>query len=200
MKRILYFVILALLSAGLIAASFVMKNQKDTTVPYITLPAGELSYTDGDSYDDLLSGVSAWDDKDGDLSKDVFVYEIVPIQATGMAKVVYAVSDSSKNVVTADLMVRYSRKKETIRMGLGGEPVLRLSANGTTISKGEIFDPHEFISSVFDDSDSKEDLLNRLVVKGSYDLTRIGHYRLKMYVVDSEGKESNTVEFLLVVE
>ena len=200
MKRVLYFVILALLSAGLIAASFVMKNQKDTTVPSITLPAGELSYTDGDSYDDLLAGVSAWDDKDGDLSKEVFVYEIVPIQATGMAKVVYAVSDSSKNVATADLMVRYSRKKETIRMGLGGEPVLRLSANGTTISKGEIFDPHEFISSVFDDSDSKEDLLNRLVVKGSYDLTRIGHYRLKMYVVDSEGKESNTVEFLLVVE
>ena len=167
-KKILYFVILALLSAGLLAASFVLKKQKDTTIPAITLPAGKLSYTEGDPDTELLAGVSAWDDKDGDLSKDVFVYEIVPIQATGMAKVVYAVSDSSKNVATADLMVKYSRKKETIRMGLGGEPVLRLSANGTTISKGDIFDPHDFVNSVYDDTDSREELLNRLVVKGSY--------------------------------
>jgi len=200
MRRVLYFVTLAILSAALIAATVLIKKQKDTEAPRITLPAGSLNYTEGEPVDNLLEGVSAWDNKDGDLSADVFVYEVVPIQATGMAKVVYAVSDASKNVATADLMVSYARKKGTVRVGLGGEPVLRLSSAGTTISKGEIFDPHAFISSVFDDNDDKEDLLNRLVVKGSYDLTRVGHYRLQMYVTDSDGNESNKAEFLLVVE
>lgn len=200
MRRVLYFVTLTLLSAALIAATVLIKRQKDTEAPRITLPAGSISYTEGDPVENLMEGVSAWDNKDGDLSADVFVYEVVPIQATGMAKVVYAVSDASKNVATADMMVSYARKKGTVRVGLGGEPVLRLSSAGTTISKGEIFDPHSFISSVFDDNDKKEDLLNRLVVKGSYDLTRVGHYRLQMYVTDSEGNESNKAEFLLVVE
>ena len=177
-----------------------IRKQKDTEAPGINLPAGTLSYNEGDPVEKLLSGVSAWDNKDGDLSADVFVYELVPIQATGMAKVVYAVSDSSQNVATADLMVKYERKKSVVRMGLGGEPVIRLTSSGTTISKGEIFDPHSFIQSVYDDRDSKEDLYNHLVVKGSYDLTRVGHYRLQMYITDSEGNESNKAEFLLVVE
>ena len=103
-------------------------------------------------------------------------------------------------MATADLMVQYERKKSVVRMGLGGEPVIRLTSSGTTISKGEIFDPHSFIHSVYDDRDSKEYLYNSLVVKGSYDLTRVGHYRLQMYIVDSEGNESNKAEFLLVVE
>ena len=200
MRRAFYFIVLALLSAALVVATVLIKKQKDTQAPRITLPAGTLSYYEGDTVDKLLEGVSAWDDRDGDLSTDVFVYELVPIQATGMAKVVYAVSDSSKNVATADLMVQYERKKSVVRMGLGGEPVIRLTSSGTTISKGEIFDPHSFIHSVYDDRDSKEYLYNSLVVKGSYDLTRVGHYRLQMYIVDSEGNESNKAEFLLVVE
>ena len=200
MKRILYFVSLILLSIGLVAATFILKDKKDTQAPVITLPAGELSYTDGSPVDELLNGVSAWDNRDGDLSSEVFVYEVVPIQATGMAKVVYAVSDSSCNVAEADLMVRYEKKKEVARLGPNGEPVLRLNASGVSITKGDIFDPYTYIQSAFDDKDSRDDLLGNLVVKGGYDLTRIGHYRLQMYVTDSEGNESNKAEFLLVVE
>ncbi len=200
MRRASYFIILSLLSLAIIVATVLMKRQMDTQAPVIRLPEEIPGYTEGTPLDDMLPGVSAWDSVDGDLTEEVFVYEIVPIQATGMAKVVYAVCDSSNNVATADTMVTYSRKKETLRVGLGGEPVIRLTSNGTTISKGQLFDPHEFIYSLYDDTDSADELSNRLVVKGSYDLTRIGHYRLQMYVTDSEGKESNKVEFLLVVE
>ena len=199
-RKGLYFAILLLLSVAVIVLTVVLWQQKDRVPPVISLPMGEISYTEGEPEEGLLLGVSARDNADGDLSDKVFVYEVLPIRARGQAKVVYAVCDSSMNVGTAELMVNYERKKESMRFSVSGEPVIRLRRYGVTIRKGEVFDPHDFVESVNDDKDDEEELLRRLNVKGNYDLTKTGHYRLQMYVSDSDGNESNRAEFLLVVE
>ncbi|MCR5250180.1 MAG: DUF5011 domain-containing protein [Lachnospiraceae bacterium] len=199
-RKGLYFAILSLLCITLIILTVVLWKQKDREAPVISLPMGEISYTEGDPEEGLLLGVSARDNVDGDLSSRVFVYEVLPIRALGQAKVVFAVCDSSMNVGTAELMVNYERKKEKYRFSESGEPVLRLKRYGTTLKKGEVFDPHDYVASVSDDKDEEEELLRQLNVKGNYDLTKTGHYRLHMYVCDSDGNESKRAEFLLVVE
>ena len=185
---------------AMVVATVMMWNKRDREAPLIHIPDTELSYTEGEDTAILMEGVWAEDRVDGRLNDRVFIYEIVPIEARGTALVVYAACDNSNNVGKAERMVTYERRRTNVRYNGGGAPMIRLKSYGTTLLKGELFDPHDYVVSLFDDKDSEEELSGTLTVKGNYDLTKTGHYRLQMYVTDSDGNESNRAEFLLVVE
>ena len=158
MRRITLWIIFALACTAVIAGTIVLMKQKDRTAPQISYPEGSFVYTEGDETDALLEGVTATDERDGDLSAQVFIYEILPIEARGTAEVVYAVCDAAGNVGMAQRSVTYERRHIEVSYSGGGEPMIRLKSYGVTLEKGALFDPHDYVAELKDDKDSAEEL------------------------------------------
>lgn len=103
-------VVTGLLTAGCIAlagAGYMTYKNQDRTAPEIKVDQSEkIAYTEGEDYGKLLEGVTAQDDKDGDLTSEVFVEKVVPVSKK-KAVVYYGVTDKAKNVGTASREVTY---------------------------------------------------------------------------------------------
>lgn len=103
-------VVTGLLAAGCIAlagAGYMTYKNQDRTAPEIKVDKSEkITYTEGEDYEKLLKGVTAQDDKDGDLTSQVFVDKVVPISKK-KAVVYYGVTDKANNVGTANREVKY---------------------------------------------------------------------------------------------
>ena len=103
-------VVTGLLAAGCIAlagAGYMTYKNQDRTAPKIKVDQSEkIAYTEGEDYGKLLEGVTAQDDKDGDLTSEVFVEKVVPVSKK-KAVVYYGVTDKAKNVGTASRGVTY---------------------------------------------------------------------------------------------
>lgn len=103
-------VVTGLLTAGCIAlagAGYMTYKNQDRTAPKIKVDQSEkIAYTEGEDYGKLLEGVTAQDDKDGDLTSEVFVEKVVPVSKK-KAVVYYGVTDKAKNVGTASREVNY---------------------------------------------------------------------------------------------
>lgn len=106
MKQRLIAILLLLGCIAVGAAGFLTYKNQDRTAPVITVSDKKMSYTAGDSYDVLLEGVTAKDDRDGDLTDEVFVDKVVPASKK-KAVVYYGVMDKSNNVGTARRTVSY---------------------------------------------------------------------------------------------
>lgn len=92
-------VVTGLLTAGCIAlagAGYMTYKNQDRTAPEIKVDQSEkIAYTEGEDYGKLLEGVTAQDDKDGDLTSEVFVEKVVPVSKK-KAVVYYGVTDKAK--------------------------------------------------------------------------------------------------------
>ena len=99
------------LGAGCIAVAavgFLVTMGKDHTAPVITIEKTQkIHYTEGEANDKLLKGVKADDNRDGDLSDQVFVDKIIPVSKK-KAVVYYGVMDHANNVGTAERTVSYT--------------------------------------------------------------------------------------------
>lgn len=83
----------ALILAGCI---YLYVNQ-DRTAPVISFSNEKIVYTDGMDEEELLNGVSAYDEQDGDVSYSLLI-EKVSNTADGQVVVTYAAKDASNNV------------------------------------------------------------------------------------------------------
>jgi hypothetical protein len=83
-------------------------KQIDSTLPIITMDKDviELSVKDGE--EKLLEGVTAFDQKDGDLTEKVIVESVSRFIENGVCKVTYAVCDSNNHVANATRKVNYT--------------------------------------------------------------------------------------------
>lgn len=79
---------------------------QDRRAPEITVKDEEISYTEGESYDVLLEGVTAKDNRDGDLTDEVFVDKILQT-GEDTAVVYYGVMDKNHNVGTGRRTIEY---------------------------------------------------------------------------------------------
>ena len=102
---------LAIATIALTVISVFVYLQQDHTAPEIDVPAGEITYVEGQEDEVLLSGVKASDDKDGDLSKDIRIYDVAVLENGRQALVTYAVYDKSNNLGKATKMVNYEALK-----------------------------------------------------------------------------------------
>ena len=109
MKQRLLVLILTAGSVVLAVASFFLSTGHDNKPPEIVVEEMEISYTEGEDYSGLMKGVSAEDNRDGDLSDKIFVYRIIPVE-NEKAVVCYGVMDSNKNVGTAVRTVKFIPK------------------------------------------------------------------------------------------
>lgn len=92
--------------AVLLVVNFLTNIRRDKEPPVITVEEKEITYTEGDDYSELLEGVSAKDNADGDITDEIFIEKIVPI-SDEEAVVYYGVLDKSNNVGTATRKVTY---------------------------------------------------------------------------------------------
>lgn len=86
---------------------FKMHQNTDTVPPVITLPEEEAVYEEGMDKVELLKGVSATDDVDGDVSDSLMVESIIPMDDGQSATVIYYAKDRSNNVTKATRIVTY---------------------------------------------------------------------------------------------
>ena len=109
-------VVTGLLTAGCIAlagAGYMTYKNQDRTAPEIKVDRSEkIAYTEGEDYGKLLEGVTAQDDKDGDLTSEVFVEKGVPVSKK-KAVVYYGVTDKANNVGTASREVTYQAAEDS---------------------------------------------------------------------------------------
>lgn len=106
MKQRLITIVLLLGCVAVGAVGVLTYKKQDRTAPVITVNDKKMSYTAGDPYDQLLEGITATDNKDGDLTDEVFVDRVVPASKK-KAVVYYGVMDKSNNVGTARKTVTY---------------------------------------------------------------------------------------------
>ena len=110
MKR-LRIIILALLALSLVllgVSSGVRLLAKDRTLPVIECDQQELRVSAKDGSDALLQGVTARDDKDGDLTDAIVVEQIAGTGQAGTVTVTYAVADSDHHVASCTRTVVYT--------------------------------------------------------------------------------------------
>lgn len=120
MKQRLIALILAAACIVLGLIAFFLNVGQDRTVPDISVKKMSITYSEGDDFSSLLKGVTAKDNRDGDLTDQVFVDKIVPME-NGEAVVYYGVMDKSKNIGTASRKIKY--KADASRTsGKAGEP------------------------------------------------------------------------------
>lgn len=132
--RKLHFIIAALLlvsAAGFVWTEVRQRSTADQTLPVIECPDTPLVIQVGESSQEvLLEGVTAWDEKDGDLTAQVMVEGIEKSVQDNETTVIYAVVDSDSHVTKLTRTVRYTDYTPP-RFGLSmelryelGEPVV----------------------------------------------------------------------------
>lgn len=97
--------------------------ERDTIAPALTVP-GETEIAVGDTFDPM-TGVSAVDDKDGDLTTNVIVTGSVDTGKVGNYEITYSVSDAAGNKTEATRVINVKEK-------VGGD----ITPDGTTTPGG----------------------------------------------------------------
>lgn len=95
----------------LLAAGVMLYTRQDRTVPAISFSANDIVYKEGMDESLLLEGVSAVDDRDGDVS-DSLLIEKISSTPNGEVIVTYAAMDSSNNVVKASRVFQTKEGKK----------------------------------------------------------------------------------------
>ena len=81
---------------------------KDKTIPVITMETEQIDVSVKATDEELLQGVTAFDEKDGDISSRLLVESISKFTTVGYAKMKYVVTDLDNHVVTATRVVHYT--------------------------------------------------------------------------------------------
>lgn len=210
-------------------SALIIGISEDKKAPVITIQDrdNEFTYTEGEDESDLLKGVTAKDNRDGDLTSKVFIDSISVTSDGQNAVVKYAVIDSHHNVGSKTRIVTYKTSQENeesektdttenanqqqemqekqenteTQLKPNGEvPAIRLKETSLTINRGEVFDPVSVVDQVVDNKDSTSALFRSIHAEGEYNTNVSGTYTIKYYVTDSDKNSSEAETFTLIVK
>lgn len=106
-KRLL--LILVVLCAALFFGYYLnLQQERDHTAPEIFMETDVISVSVYAQQDCLLDGVTAWDDRDGDVTEFLVVEGVSAIGEDHSATVTYAAFDQAGNVTKAERVVSYT--------------------------------------------------------------------------------------------
>lgn len=219
-KRIVVLLCCICLLLGM-AESYVHMST-DKTSPQIQFPNNEITYVEGSDDRSLLEGVTAKDDKDGDVT-DSLLIERIYVNDDSSATVIYVARDKENNIAKVSRTVKYQPDggNDTADSNLDEEieeeknmdqtetsmevesecPRINLKQNQIEISVGETMDLISYVEDIVDDKDDKEFLWQQIqVIDGDFDSWTEGIYELTYYVVDSDGNKSNEEKLTVTVQ
>lgn len=215
--------LMVVVSIGLAGAVAAMKVIDDDKPPVIDFQEDtEVTYTEGDSYDVFLEGVTAEDNRDGDVTGSLVVESVYPTEKGDTAMVIYVARDAKNNVAKVSRWVTCKAekedKKETEKEDSMAEqeenqtqestdgdssdnPRIALTTDNVTIQAGEEIERFSYIEDVSDDKDDVGSLLQNIRIDGDeFDPNTPGVYEQIYYVVDSDGNKSNEATLTITVE
>lgn len=97
-----------LAAAAFAATQYYFRVYLDRTPPVISMDAPIITVSVKDGEEALLAGVTATDDREGDLTANIIVNNVSRLTGVNTAQVSYVVFDSSENMATASRTVCYS--------------------------------------------------------------------------------------------
>jgi len=90
------------------AVFFNLKTKPDTSKPTIVCSVKEIQAKCSVNDDELLKYVAASDEKDGDLTKKIFVENVTPFITEGVSTVSFCVEDSDGNIARKSVRLVYT--------------------------------------------------------------------------------------------
>lgn len=107
MKRRIY--MLVMLVFCIAGAAFTIQNRlrSDRKGPEIRIPEEEIVYHEGEERSVLLQGVTAVDDRDGDVTASLLIEDVYLVDQDRYAKITYVAMDRHQNVTKKQRTVRY---------------------------------------------------------------------------------------------
>ncbi|MBB5264195.1 hypothetical protein HNP82_001306 [Catenibacillus scindens] len=102
-------VIFLVVAIGLYGAGGFKENRDaDPTLPSMSSDRDILEVTTDYTQEDLLEGLSAWDERDGDLTEDILVGDFSQFIQPGLCNLSYVVFDSSNQAATLSRQVQFT--------------------------------------------------------------------------------------------
>lgn len=225
MKKLIV-VLLLMLCAGAAGVNYWLDQNRDSTPPVITIPDGaELIYQEGEDTDVLLEGVTAIDEKDGDVSDTLVIESILPMQNESKATVLYYAKDKSNNVAQASRTVEYrpeggiawmtepaeedsEQESESEELAETDDmknlpkdyPRIYLTTDKVTVKNGEDYNLLSYVKDITDDEDGPDWLYYQIHIDGMHDINGPGTYELYYTVVDRQYHTSNRAKLTLTIE
>ena len=89
--------------------SCVLLLGKDKTGPVITIPSN-IVYRSGMTNKELLRGVTAVDNKDGDVSDTLIVKSVIELSKGNNVKITYAAQDGHNNITEKSIMLSFEKE------------------------------------------------------------------------------------------
>lgn len=90
------------------AAFNIMRMKQDQTYPSITIENDIIDVSLDAERDELLDGVTAYDEKDGDITDKIIIESISRFTDTGVSVVKYSVCDNDNHTASAQRKIRYT--------------------------------------------------------------------------------------------
>lgn len=163
------------------------RSAQDHIGPEITFDSQQIQVSVKDSEDALLKGVTAMDDRDGDVTNLVVVEGISKISSDHTVKVTYAAFDAAGNVTKAQREVSYSDYRS---------PRFQLS-QPLVFQSGSSFDVFGYIHAEDLVDGSLDNRIKATLVGGDSAITAEGMHQVEFRVTNSMG---DAVSLTLPVE
>ena len=185
--RIIVLIAFIFVSVASAAVFISEKLAVDKTIPKITIEEEMIEVSLKAKDEELLKGVTAHDEKDGDLTDKIIIESISRFTEKGVSKVIYAVCDSNNNVAKATRTIKFKGYES---------PKFRVVGN-LCFSLYEHIDITELILA----TDSLEGNISGKVVVTSddYSTSIAGAFSLDATVTNQKG-DTSTIKLPLIVE
>lgn len=160
--------------------------ETDKTIPVITMDNDYIEISVEAENDKLLEGVTAFDEKDGDITSQVIVESISRFIEDGVCKVTYAVCDADNHVATATRRVifkDYSSPRFTLNKSLCYSTYEAVDVKNA-VDVIDCFD-HSLKDSV-------------LITSTDYSVASAGVFSIDLAVTNSKGDEAKLTLPLIV--
>lgn len=160
---------------------------EDNTIPQINVEGEMIEVSLKATDEELLKGVTAYDEKDKDLTEKIIIESISRFAEKGVSKVTYAVCDSDNNVAKATRKIKFKGYQS---------PKFKVTGN-LCFSLYEYIDIKKIISA----SDSIEGNISGkiIITSDDYSSSNAGAYSLEASVTNQKG-DNSTVKLPLIVE
>ena len=121
------------------------KTTTDTTIPEIKIKDEIIDVSLKATDKELLKGVTAYDEKDGDLTDKIIIESVSRFIETGVCRVTYAVCDADNNIASATRKIRYKdytspqfRLNRSLCYSIYENPELKNAVSATDCLTGDI--------------------------------------------------------------
>ena len=189
--RIITIILFLLSLAVYLGVSYRYNNQLDRVSPAIRCETEVLEVSVNADDSDLLTGVTATDNRDGDLTDRIMIQGISRLLTENTVRVTYVVMDSSNNIASCTRIVRYTDYAPP-RLALNAIPVYttELEQNALSVLKETL------IATDVKDGDLSGDIR---IIANSIDVTLENTYTLTLEVTNSLG-DSEVVPLTIVID